>query len=216
MRFWSELGSSFLSCYPSYRTEKKFHSEEDPSLSQMMFKFLTKWHTLRQKQARLTHGDVLESACIDDPELTNGCAIRRHTYEVSSVQRMQFITSLNKDPCSRQNQIQICGGQRIRVEARLNYFMPSILRCDLKLVVTLLPQLSETAKDYRHEPMASHVCQLLTLKKLLLLKLSAEDFPSYVYLLSELFPLPLRNLDSCCTENTTWKAVIGPHATCSH
>lgn len=94
MRFWSELGSSFLSCYPSYWTEKKFHSEEDPSLSQM-FKFLTKWHTLRQKQARLTHGDVLESACIDDPEFTNGCAIRWHTYEVSSVQRMQFSTSLN-------------------------------------------------------------------------------------------------------------------------
>lgn len=215
MRFWSELGSSFLSCYPSYRTEKKFHSEEDPSLSQM-FKFLTKWHTLRQKQARLTHGDVLESACIDDPELTNGCAIRRHTYEVSSVQRMQFITSLNKDPCSRQNQIQICKRAKKKSGSQTNYFMLSILRCDLKLVVTLLPQLSETAKDYRHEPMASHVCQLLTFKKSTTLKTFSRGLSFLCLLVIRALPLPLRNLDSCCTENTTWEAVIGPHATRSH
>lgn len=42
-----------------------------------------------------------------------------------------------------QDKIKLCRGQRTRVKAKLNYFMPSILKCDLKLVMTLLSQLSK-------------------------------------------------------------------------
>lgn len=42
-----------------------------------------------------------------------------------------------------QDKIKLRRGQRTRAEAKLNYFMPSILRCDLRPVVTLLSQLSK-------------------------------------------------------------------------
>lgn len=83
-----------------------------------------------------------------------------------------------------QDKIKICRGQRTRVKAKLNYFMPSILKCDLKLVMTLLSQLSKIV------PMGLPCLPTVYFKKNLLLTLSAEDFPSYVYLLSELSPSP--------------------------